>query len=132
MTDSTSENRAWLNFAGGVIPVGLLILLGYATNRLFNQDVKQANHDIVLSVVVFLLTKLGTVIDFFYTSSLSSRKQQETIATAVQANATQANTIAQKATGNGSTSDTVTLKPGDQATTTATPAGTTIHKEDSP
>ena len=109
-------NRESLNWTGSGVAFLLIVLLGYALRALVSEDIRPTNHDILLVIITFLTTKIGTIIDWFYGGSSTAKKQADAIATL----ATNASI------------DTVTLQPGQQATATATSSGTTIHKENSP
>ncbi len=112
------DPREVLNITAGVIALILCALLGSALLALFKFDVRPVNHDILLMVITFLTAKLSTIVDFYYSSSAGSRKQQDIIAS--QASTIQAAQVALPPVA-GAPDASVTLKPGETATVAATP-----------
>jgi len=118
-----NDMRQWtLNITGGLIGVGLISLLAYATHALINTEVPSPNRDALLIVLGILSMNVATIINFYFGASVTSKKQSETIDTLAKA--------AQAASAAINTPDNAMVIPtGGTATATATPDGTVIEKE---
>ena len=79
-TTLSEESRLALNRTGSGVAIGLVVLLGFALYALIFFDARPTNHDILLVVITFLTTKIGTVIDFFFSSNVTSKSKDMAIA----------------------------------------------------
>jgi hypothetical protein len=114
------SDRESLNLAGAFVGVGLICILGFVTWALVFREVPKGNENAFTLLIGILSANVGLVVGFFFGSSVTSKKQTETIDTLAK--------TAQTA-GAALTTDpqSIVLKPGDQATATATEAGTVIQ-----
>lgn len=115
---SSVHPREWLNVAGSLIAFAMICLLGGTLMALIRLEVPQANRDALMVVIGILSSNVGTIINFFFGSSATNKKQAETIDK-------QAATIqeAQSALAPlADTKPTVQLAPGEVATVAADPA----------
>lgn len=114
-----SNGREVLNLAGSLIALAMILMLGGTLWALVRLEVPQPNRDALMVVIGILSSNVGTIINFFYGSSATNKKQADTIEK-------QASTIeaAQSALAPLVPPPTVTLAPGDTATAKAEPEGT--------
>lgn len=116
------DPREVLNVAGSLIGVAMVSLLGFALWALFYLEVPSPNKDVLLVVIGILSTKVGTVVDFFYGSSSTTKKQAETIDTL-------AKTAQTAGVALGAPAGAMVIPEGESAKATSTPAGTVIERE---
>lgn len=114
----TSPNKEALNIAGALVAVGLIGILGFVTWALVFREVPAPNNDALTLLIGILSANVGVVVGFFFGSSVTTKRQTETIDTLAKTAQTAAGTPA----GDG-----VVLKEGQSATTTVTAAGTVIE-----
>lgn len=112
------SDRESLNLAGAFVGVGLICILGFVTWALVFREVPKGNENAFTLLIGILSANVGLVVGFFFGSSVTSKKQTETIDTLARTAATQ-------------TSDptSIVLAPGQQATATATDSGTVIQPQ---
>lgn len=96
-----------------IIPVVLLLLLGFALAALIFVDARQANHDILLMVLTFITAKLGTIVDHHFGSSAASQRKDEIINTQAHTMQTAQKTLSAVTDMPNTTGNTVELTPGD-------------------
>lgn len=77
-----------LNIAGGFVAAGLIAILGFTTWALVYQDVPEANQNALTLLIGILSANVGVVVGFFFGSSVTSKKQTETIDTLARKQAT--------------------------------------------
>lgn len=106
------ENREALNVAGAFVAAGLIVILGFVTWALVYREVPTANENALTLLIGILSANVGVVVGFFFGSSVSSKKQTETI-----------DTLAKTAHAAGAALSppdaTITLPPGESATVKA-------------
>lgn len=73
------DGREALNLAGGFVAGGLIALLGFATWALIYREVPLSNRDALMVVIGILSMNVGQVVSFFFGSSVTNKKQAETI-----------------------------------------------------
>lgn len=76
MTDAAREV---LNWAGGIIGVALIGLLGFALFALIYVAVPTDNQNALTLLIGILSANVGTVVGFYFGSSATNKKQAETI-----------------------------------------------------
>jgi hypothetical protein len=103
-------NRESLNLAGAFVAAGLIAILGFITWALVFVTVPPDNQNTLTLVIGILSANVGLVVGFFFGSSVTNKKQAETIDK-------QAATIqeAQSALAPLSPAPTVNLGPGESA-----------------
>ena len=107
-------NREAMNIAGAFVAAGLISILGFVTWALVFIKVPVDNA-IALNLLIGNLSALvGMVVGFFFGSSVTTKKQSETI-----------DTLAKNAQTVGN--DGIVLQQGQSATATATADGTVIE-----
>lgn len=107
-------NREAMNIAGAFVAAGLISILGFVTWALVFIKVPVDNA-IALNLLIGNLSALvGMVVGFFFGSSVTTKKQSETI-----------DTLAKNAQIVGN--DAIVLGQGQSATATATADGTVIE-----
>ena len=107
-------NREAMNIAGAFVAAGLISILGFVTWALVFIKVPVDNA-IALNLLIGNLSALvGMVVGFFFGSSVTTKKQSETI-----------DTLAKNAQIVGN--DGIVLQQGQSATATATADGTVIE-----
>lgn len=107
------RSRESLNIAGAFVAAGLIAILGFVTWALVFAEVPEANQNALTLLIGILSANVGVVVGFFFGSSVTSKKQAETIDK--QASTLQAAQAALAPT----TDATVTLAPGNTATVKA-------------
>lgn len=75
------ESRNALNKQGGWIAFMLCGMLGFCLWALVFREVPEANQNALLVVIGILSGALGVVVNFYFGSTSTSKKQQETIGT---------------------------------------------------
>lgn len=110
-----------LNIAGGFVAAGLIVILGFTTWALVYQNVPEANQNALTLLIGILSANVGVVVGFFFGSSVTSKKQTETIDTLAK--------TAQTAGAALPGADAMVIPPGQSATATATDAGTVIKPD---
>lgn len=111
-----TNGREVLNLAGSLIALAMILMLGGTLWALVRLEVPQPNRDALMVVIGILSSNVGTIINFFYGSSATTKKQSETIDK--QASTLQAAQAALAPVAGAEA--TVTLAPGDTATVKAT------------
>lgn len=115
----TKTARESLNVAGGFVASGLILILGFVTWALVFAEVPEANQNALTLLIGILSANVGVVVGFFFGSSVTNKKQAETIDK--QASTLQA---AQAALAPISPHDaTITLPAGESATVRAESSG---------
>lgn len=113
MTTQVDTSNRINNIGGFFVAWGLLLCFMYVTYVVMHNDIPDKNQNTVVFILGFLTAQIGTVINWYYGNSASSKKQTETIATAVDTAAKAQGVIAAAA----ATSDkNVELKVGEAAT----------------
>lgn len=110
------DSRLPLNIAGTLVAIGLIAILGFVTWALIFVQVPQGNRDTLTVVVGVLSANVGLVVGFFFGSTVTNHRKDSAVAALAEA-------------ARPTQPDTLTVLPGQQATATATDAGTVIHKE---
>jgi len=111
-----------LNVAGGLIGVGIVSILGFITWALVFRAIPVENETAMNVLLGILASQVNLVVGFFFGSSVSNKKQSETIDTLAS--------TAKSAQAALHTPDSALLIPtGGQATASATPDGTIIERE---
>lgn len=111
-----TRDREALNLAGAFVAAGLIAILGFVTWALVFQKVPEANQNALTLLIGILSANVGVVVGFFFGSSVTNKKQSETI-----------DTLAKNATP-AATPGTIVLPLGESATATSTDAGTVIER----
>lgn len=75
------DRKDALNIAGAGIAGGLVIILGFLTWALVFREVPQANQSSLSILLGLLGAQISAVVGFFFGSSISTKKQTETIDT---------------------------------------------------
>ena len=120
------DNRESLNMAGAFVAAGLIGILGFVTWALVFAEVPDANQNALTLLIGILSANVGVVVGFFFGSSVTSKKQTETIDTLAKT----ANAAGAALTGEPAA---IVLKEGQSATATATDSGTVIEtKQEEP
>lgn len=110
------DSRLPLNIAGTLVAIGLIAILGFVTWALIFVQVPQGNRDTLTVVVGVLSANVGLVVGFFFGSTVTNHRKDAAVAALAEA-------------ANPGKPDALNLAPGEQATATATPAGTVIEKD---
>lgn len=113
--------RESLNLAGGFVAAGLICILGFTTWALVYVNVPEPNQNALTLLIGILSANVGVVVGFFFGSSVTSKKQTETIDTLAK--------TAQVAGAALPGADAMVIPPGASATATATDAGTVIKPD---
>jgi predicted CDP-diglyceride synthetase/phosphatidate cytidylyltransferase len=100
--------QAALNVSGGILVASTMGFLAYLCWGLVNREIALNNKDAMMLVLGVLLAKYSDLIQYFFGSSSSNKKQAETIS----ALADTAKTVAQTAAPTPSMS----VSPGEQVT----------------
>lgn len=119
------DNRDIINWTGGIVAVGLILILGFMTWALVMRTVPAENQNALLLLIGNLTGLVGIVVAFYFGSSSAAKKQADTI----DKLAATAQTVT---AANAPPGDAMLIRPGDSATATATPAGTVITPEAKP
>ncbi len=114
------NGRRVLNWSGGVIGIALIFLLGFALWALIFRSVPEANQNALTLLIGILSANVGMVVGFYFGSSATTKNLSETVN--LQAKTAQTAGIAL-----GTEPGSILLEPGEQATATATFAGTVIE-----
>ena len=114
------QNREALNLAGAFVAAGLIGILGFVTWALVFAEVPDANQNALTLLIGILSANVGVVVGFFFGSSVTSKKQTETIDTLAKTAQTAGATLSGEPAP-------IVLKEGQSATATATEAGTVIE-----
>ena len=111
------DERTALNWAGGFVAFGLICILGFVTWALVFKQVPADNQNALTLLIGILSANVGMVVGFYFGSTVTAKKQAETIDK-------QATTIqdAQSALAPVNPAPTVTLAAGEVATVAADPA----------
>lgn len=120
MSDATTDSNRVNNVGGFLVAWGLLLCFMYVTYVVMHNDIPDKNQNTVVFILGFLTAQIGTVINWYYGNSASSKKQTETIATAVDTAAKAQNVIVANSVV-PSTEKNVELKAGEAATVHAEP-----------
>lgn len=114
------DNRETMNMAGAFVAAGLICILGFITWALVYQRIPDGNENSLTLLIGVLSANVGLVVGFFFGSSVTNKKQSETI-----------DALAKTAQTAGALSDpgAIVLKEGQSATATATQAGTVIEPQ---
>ena len=114
MNNMVHQSRESLNLAGAFVASGLIAILGFVTWALVFAEVPEANQNALTLLIGILSANVGVVVGFFFGSSVTSKKQTDTIdklaETTKTAQAMPAPLVADA---------TVTLAPGETATVEA-------------
>lgn len=118
MTSPATKNpRAVLNWAGGIIGVALIGLLGFALYALIYVAVPTDNQNALTLLIGILSANVGMVVGFYFGSSATTKTQADTIDK--QASTLQA---AQAALAPVTHDATITLPAGESATVRVEPS----------
>lgn len=115
-----TDNREALNLAGAFVGAGLIAILGFVTWALVFKEVPKGNENAFTLLIGILSANVGVVVGFFFGSSVTSKRQTETIDTLAKTAQTAGAALS-------SDPSTIVLQPGQQATATATESGTVIE-----
>ncbi len=115
-----------LNITGAIVAIGLVSILAFVTWALVFITVPEANQNALTLLIGILSANVGAVVGFYYGSSVSAKKQADTIDTQAKTIGAQATAAAVAAPGN----DTLVIPPGTSATATATDAGTVVTTDE--
>lgn len=113
MTNMHHYRQVAINWGGFALTLTLILLLGFSLWALVNQAIPEGNRDPFLVIVGMIVTKVGSIVDWHYGSSSSSKRQEETIS-----NQSETIKTAQAALTPNTKAD-VTLEPGQTATVAA-------------
>jgi len=114
------ENRESLNLAGAFVAAGLICILGFVTWALVFREVPKPNENALTLLIGILSANVGVVVGFFFGSSVTSKRQTETIDTLAKTAQTAGAALSSEPAS-------IVLQPGEQATATATDSGTVIE-----
>ena len=106
------QSRESLNTAGALVAVGLIAILAFMTWALVFAAIPEANQNALTLLIGILSANVGVVVGFFFGSSVTSKKQTETIDTMAKTAASSAPAPA---------GPVVEIAPGEQATVRADP-----------
>lgn len=73
------DAREALNLAGAFVAAGLIAILGFVTWALVFRAVPEANANALTLLIGILSANVGVVVGFFFGSSVTNKKQAETI-----------------------------------------------------
>lgn len=121
------DQRDVINWTGGVVAMGLVLILAFVTFALVYVEVPEANQNALTLLIGILSANVGLVVGFYFGNSSQAKKQAETIDTQAKTMAAQATAAAIATPGN----DTLVIPPGGTATASSTPAGTVVTTDDS-
>lgn len=113
-----------LNWFGGGIAVGLILVMGFVTYALVYEEVPETNQNALLILIGILSTNITSVIQYFFGSSAQTKQQSETIDTLAKTAQTAGTALA--STGKP---EAIVIPEGGSATATATPDGTVITSD---
>lgn len=113
-------NRETMNIAGGFVAAGLICILGFVTWALVFVEVPKANENAFTLLIGILSANVGLVVGFFFGSSVTNKKQAETIDTL-------AKTAQTAGVAASASPEAIVLKEGQSATATAGPGGVVIE-----
>jgi len=102
-----------LNFAGSLIAIGLVAILGFLSWALVYVTVPAENESALNLVIGILSAQVGIVVGFFFGTSFANKRQTETIDKLADT------TKAAQTAALPSSPPAVTLAPGEQATVAA-------------
>jgi hypothetical protein len=120
---SLPSPRDVVNWTGGLVALGLIVILGFMTWALVMRTVPAENQNALLLLIGNLTGLVGIVVAFYFGSSSAEKKQAETIDTL-------AKTAHTAAAANGVPA--LVIPPGESATATSTDGGTVIKPESTP
>lgn len=121
MTILNEDNgRAKLNTAGSLVALGLVAILGFLSWALVFKEIPQNNQNVLTVVVGILSAQIGVIVGYFFGTTVSTRKQDDSI-NKLATTAAQATERKQPKA--------IRLGPGETAVTKPTPAGTVVEKE---
>lgn len=107
--------RDMMNKQGGRIALAMSLMLGFCLWALVFREVPEANQNALLVVIGILSGAVGTVVNFYFSSTSSSKQQQGIIADQASTIKTAQDVLAPLA----SAAPDVTLQPGQTATVAA-------------
>lgn len=116
--------QAILNWFGGGIAVGLILVMGFVTYALVYREVPETNQNALLILIGILSTNITSVIQYFFGSSAQTKQQSETIDTLAKTAQTAGTALASTASP-----EALVIPSGQSATATATPDGTVITSD---
>ena len=102
------RSREALNIAGALVAGCLMAVLGFITWALVYVEVPSTNREALTVLIGILSANVGLVVGFFFGSTVTNKRQAETIDT-------MARTLPQQHHGDGH----VTLQPGAEVTVEA-------------
>lgn len=108
--------RTVLNITGGLVAFGLIGILGFMTYALVYVKIPQDNNNALTILIGVLAANVGTVVGFYYGSSIASKKQADTISVLAETAKTAQVSLSAVSPQPGPT---VELKAGDVATVKA-------------
>lgn len=108
------QSRESLNLAGAFVAAGLIVILGFVTWALAFIEVPEANQNALTLLIGILSANVGVVVGFFFGSSVTNKKQADTIEKQASAIIT-----AQASPAPVAPDATVHLEPGETATVKA-------------
>lgn len=127
MIDRRRDPREVLNYAGSLIGLTLVGLLGFSLWALVYVEVPQANNNTLTVLIGILSANIGMVVGFFFGSSQASGKKDDIIATQAKT----AQVAGQALPSVSSAGPEISLPPGTTASVTSTDSGTEIKPEPS-
>jgi hypothetical protein len=119
-----TDNRDVINWTGAVVGIGLIAIMAFVTWALVFVTVPTENQTSLVQLVGNLTGLIGIVVGFYFGSSSTAKKQQDTIDTLARTAQTAGATLAQP--------DALVIPPGGSATATSTPDGTVIEPDGKP
>lgn len=111
-----TTNREALNIAGAFVAAGMIGILGFVTWALVFIKIPEGNENVFTVLIGILSANVGMVVGFFFGSSVTNKKQAETIEK-------QASTIQEAQLALAPLPDAkpaITIEPGESATVKAT------------
>lgn len=113
-----------INWTGAIVGIGLIAIMAFVTWALVFVTVPTENQTSLVQLVGNLTGLIGIVVGFYFGSSSTAKKQQDTIDTLAK--------TAQTAGVALGTPDSLVIPPGQSATATSTESGTVIAPDAKP
>lgn len=117
MTKLTPQES--LNIAGGFVAAGLLIVMAFVTWALVYHELPKANESAFLVLIGILSGNIGTVVNFFFGSSVGNKRQSEALATMAETAKT-AGAALPPTPGSEPPADVIPVAPGETKTVVGT------------
>lgn len=112
----TDHNRKVLNITGGLVALGLMVVLAFVTYALVYVEIPQNNNNSLTILIGFLSANVGSIVGFYFGSSVASKKQEETISTLAETAKTAQVSLSAVSP---QPSPSIEIKPGETATVKA-------------